>query len=297
MKLGENFTFGVLSEGESEVVGTYLNLYSGRTREEYIFELRKFFRFIGHSGSVVRLIDITYDQISFYIFKYLDLRSRSAQKRSRSVLKSFFSFLEKIQYLAKNPTEFLSPIESDPKLVERILLREEVFKMIELEKDRRNHLILKMLYVSAMRVSELCSLKWENLIWIEANIPMIQVSFIGKGKKERGLTLEGSIVSQLDEWKDQNQNLSSFVFFSREEDRSKLHPTRIRKIVTQAALRAGITKKVSPHWFRHSHASHALDQGAPLHLVRDTLGHASIQTTGEYLHARPDDSSSLYLHI
>ena len=84
---------------------------------------------------------------------------------------------------------------------------------------------------------------------------------------------------------------------SREEKRGKLHPTRIRKIVTQAALRAGITKKVSPHWLRHSHASHALDRGAPLHLVRDTLGHVSIKTTGKYLHARPDDSSGLYLPI
>ena len=53
--------------------------------------------------------------------------------------------------------------------------------------------------------------------------------------------------------------------------------------------------KVSPHWLRHAHASHAMDRGAPVHLVKETLGHASVATTGRYLHARPTDSSSVYL--
>ena len=68
-------------------------------------------------------------------------------------------------------------------------------------------------------------------------------------------------------------------------------------IVRQAADRAGIELPVSPHWFRHAHASHALDRGAPIHLVQATLGHASITTTGRYLHARPNDSSSRFLPL
>ncbi|MDQ3605818.1 MAG: site-specific integrase, partial [Gemmatimonadota bacterium] len=54
---------------------------------------------------------------------------------------------------------------------------------------------------------------------------------------------------------------------------------------------------VSPHWFRHAHASHALDRGAPAHLVRDTLGHGSLLTTNAYVHARPDESSAHYLSV
>jgi len=54
---------------------------------------------------------------------------------------------------------------------------------------------------------------------------------------------------------------------------------------------------VSAHWLRHAHASHALDRGAPIHLVQATLGHASVATTGRYLHARPNDSSSRYLAV
>jgi site-specific recombinase XerD len=64
-----------------------------------------------------------------------------------------------------------------------------------------------------------------------------------------------------------------------------------------AARRAAVAGKVSPHWFRHAHASQALDRGAPIHLVSHTLGHSSVATTGRYLHARPTESSSKYLAV
>ena len=71
----------------------------------------------------------------------------------------------------------------------------------------------------------------------------------------------------------------------------------VERIVTKAAVRAGVEGKVSPHWLRHGHATHALERGAPIHLVQATLGHASVATTGRYLHARPTDSSSKYLGV
>jgi len=76
-----------------------------------------------------------------------------------------------------------------------------------------------------------------------------------------------------------------------------LQPTAVLRIVRRAAQRAGMNVAVSPHWLRHAHASHALDRGAPIHLVQATLGHASIITTGRYLHARPTDSSSRFLGL
>ncbi len=77
------------------------------------------------------------------------------------------------------------------------------------------------------------------------------------------------------------------------------HPDKsaARRIVRQAAARAGIDGHVSPHWLRHAHASHALERGAPVALVRDTLGHSSVGTTNGYLHARPNDSSARYLAV
>ena len=76
-----------------------------------------------------------------------------------------------------------------------------------------------------------------------------------------------------------------------------LDESQVWRIVRKAAKRAGIEKAVSCHWLRHAHASHALDRGAPIHLVQATMGHSSISTTGKYLHARPTDSSGNYLPV
>lgn len=72
---------------------------------------------------------------------------------------------------------------------------------------------------------------------------------------------------------------------------------QVRNVVAAAARRAELTAPVSPHWLRHAHASHSLDAGAPVSLVSSTLGHASVATTGRYLHARPSDSSARYLSV
>ena len=92
------------------------------------------------------------------------------------------------------------------------------------------------------------------------------------------------------------------VFRSREQrregavtDQRVMDPSQVHRIVKRAAQRAGLAADVSAHWIRHAHVSHALDRGAPAHLVQATVGHASLSTTSRYAHARPNDSSSRYL--
>src|SRR5262249_58360308 len=85
------------------------------------------------------------------------------------------------------------------------------------------------------------------------------------------------------------------VFQSRAKSGNPLDQSQVLRIVRRASARAGNQKNVSPHWLRHAHASHSLDRGAPIHLVQATLGHASVATTGRYLHARPSESSVKYL--
>ena len=85
------------------------------------------------------------------------------------------------------------------------------------------------------------------------------------------------------------------VFESRQG--GALDQASVHRVVKAAAQRAGLDPAVSAHWLRHAHASHSLDRGAPIHLVQATLGHASVATTGKYLHARPSDSSSRYLAV
>jgi integrase/recombinase XerD len=85
------------------------------------------------------------------------------------------------------------------------------------------------------------------------------------------------------------------VFVSRKGGR--LDPSAVHRVVKAAIQPADLGPAVSAHWLRHAHASHALDRGAPVHLIQATLGHSSVATTGHYLHARPTDSSARYLTV
>ncbi|MBI2843138.1 MAG: tyrosine-type recombinase/integrase, partial [Armatimonadetes bacterium] len=122
-----------------------------------------------------------------------------------------------------------------------------------------------------------------------------QVTLYGKGGKTRAVLLSASTWQALQSIRHKADSEAP-VFPSR-KGKGHLHPSQVMRIVRAAARRAGIAANVSPHWLRHAHASHALDRGCPIHLVQATLGHASVATTGKYIHARPDDSSARYLGI
>jgi hypothetical protein len=138
-----------------------------------------------------------------------------------------------------------------------------------------------------LRVSEIAELKWRDL---QPRTDGGQVTVFGKGSKTHTVLLPNAI------WRDlllyrQHAGMDAPVFASRRR-RWTPTPDSIERLVLKAAQRAGVEGKVSPHWLRHSHATHALER-APIHLVQARLGHASVATTGRYLHARPTDSSSV----
>jgi integrase/recombinase XerD len=121
------------------------------------------------------------------------------------------------------------------------------------------------------------------------------VTVIGKGSKARVVLLPNTIWRDLLRFR-QHADLDAQALAARNGG-GTLHPCMVERIVTKAAQRADVEGKVSPHWLRHAHATHALERGAPSHLVQATLGHASVANTGRYLHARPTDSSSNYLAV
>jgi site-specific recombinase XerD len=118
-----------------------------------------------------------------------------------------------------------------------------------------------------------------------------QVTLFGKGGKTRAVLLRASIWQELIALRAEDPDTP--VFRSRQG--GGLDPSQVHRIVKAAAKRAGLPATVSAHWLRHAHVSHALDRGAPVHLVQATVGHASLTTTSRYAHARPNDSSSRYL--
>ena len=213
----------------------------------------------------------------------------SSAYRTMSAVKSLFAFGHRLGYL---PFDVARPLRLPAlrnALAERILEETDVLRMIALEAMPRNRAILLTLYAGGFRVAELCGLKWSDL---QSRDSSGQITVFGKGGKTRPVLMPESVWNALMSLRKDAKD-GDPVFRSRKG--GHLDESMVWRIVRKAAKRAGIEKAVSCHWMRHAHASHALDRGAPIHLVQATLGHSSIQTTGRYLHARPTDSSSRYL--
>lgn len=212
----------------------------------------------------------------------------ATQARRLSAVKSLLSFGHRTGYLAVNVGAALRLPKVRGTLAERILDIDAVLHMLALERNVRNKALLRLLYLGGLRISEACGLRVRDL---QARDDAGQMTILGKGGKTRAVLLKASI------WQDlarlRGIDLDAAVFRSREG--GALDPSQVHRIVKIAAKRAGLSDAVSAHWLRHAHVSHALDRGAPVHLVQATVGHASLATTSRYAHARPTDSSSRYL--
>jgi site-specific recombinase XerD len=219
----------------------------------------------------------------------------ASRYRTLSALKSLLAFAHRIGYLPYDVARALRLPAVRNRLTERILPEADLHRILSLEPLPRNRALLTLLYASGVRVSELCGLSWRDL---QPNGDGGQINVFGKGGITRAIQVPASVWKLLTGLRTPKTGTGDPVFRSRKEkDGGVLRPLAVLRIVRKASARAGIELPVSPHWFRHAHASHALDRGAPIHLVQATLGHASITTTGRYLHARPNDSSSRFLPL
>lgn len=215
----------------------------------------------------------------------------SSRVRVRNAVKSLFTFAMEVGYTRVNPAAMVEAKKTPSDLAARIMTEEQVLNMLAREENERNRVILRLLYESGARVSELCALTWAD---VQPNATTGgQITVLGKGDKRRSIPVSKIAYDMLLTQR-QGADYDEPVFKSPRKD-DPLTRFQIFKIVVAAAQRVGIPGHVSPHWLRHAHASHALDRGAPVHLVRDTLGHASIVTTNTYAQARPSESSSTYL--
>jgi integrase/recombinase XerD len=272
------------ADTDAQVVALWIHGRSRHTQRAYRANAERFLSFAGKPLAQVALRDIQAfgDSLTFL--------AQSSQAQALAAVKSLVAFAHKIGYIRFNVGAAAHLPKAKNALAERILQESEVYRMFALEPNRRNRIILKTLYYGGLRVSELCGLRWIDL---QPRGDEGQVTVVGKGGKTRAVLLPTGIWNELIGLRD-NGNEDEPVFRSRLKA-GPLDQSQILRIVRAAATRAGTSKNVSPHWLRHAHASHSLDRGAPIHLVQATLGHASVATTGRYLHARPTESSGKYL--
>jgi integrase/recombinase XerD len=274
------------SDNDAHLVDLWLHGRSPHTQRAYRADVARFLAFVASPLATVTLGDVQAFSDS------LAGLAPSSRTRTLAAVKSLLAFAQRTGYLPLNVGAAVKLQQSKDKLAERILSEADVHAMLALEPGRRNQVLLRLLYIAGLRVSEIVDLKWRDL---QPRTDGGQVTVFGKGSKTRVVLLPNTIWRELLRFR-QHARLDDAVFQSRSGG-GHLHPSMVERIVTKAAARAGVEGKVSPHWLRHSHAAHALERGAPIHLVQATLGHASVATTGRYLHARPTDSSSRYLAV
>jgi integrase/recombinase XerD len=151
--------------------------------------------------------------------------------------------------------------------------------------------LLEVTYAGGLRVSEITNLAWADVL--ERDNGRVQLSIVGKGDKSRNVLLPEVVSRSLLSLRG-DAGANDHVFASRKGG-GRLTQQAVHGMMKRAAKKAGINEAVSPHWLRHAHGSHAIERGASLPEVQQTLGHGNIATTSGYLHARPDSSSGLKL--
>lgn len=217
----------------------------------------------------------------------------ATRRRMLAAVKSLFAWAHGLGYL---PYDTAKPLRLPPlrdTLAERVIDESALLRMIDLEPSARNAAMLALMYAAGLRASELVSLRWRDC-QSRAN-GQGQVCVLGKGSKTRTILIPASVFTRVMLLRNGADD-DAFVFASRKAG-GPLNTSHLLKITKRAARRAGLTRNVRNHDFRHSHCTHSLERGAPIHLVQQTAGHSSISTTGKYLAARPGDSSSRYLGL
>jgi site-specific recombinase XerD len=273
------------ADSDRQMIALWLNKSSSpRTRKNYSAWADRFIAFVAKP-----LAQVTVGDIQAFA-QSLQGMAPASQALALSAVKSLLSCAYEVGYLRFNPGRVVRAPPVKRTLAERILSEADLQRLLHLEPDRRNRALLTLIYAAGLRVSEAVGLCWRDL---QARDSKGQLTVMGKGGKTRAVLVSPTVWALLQELPQGEKDAP--VFRSRKG--GGLDASQVHRIVKAAARRAGVSAEASCHWLRHAHASHALDRGAPIHLVQATLGHASVATTGVYTHAKPTESSGLYLAV
>jgi integrase/recombinase XerD len=234
------------------------------------------------------LADLGVDELAAYLGQRKEDGLATSSLRIATVhLKGFFRWLAARGTLPMDPAEPLLAPRPEQRLPDT-LHADQVRRLLESVDPakplgRRDRAMLELFYASGLRLAELCGMRLENLDF-ESNFLRVT----GKGNKTRLVPVGGAARAALDDYlKNErpelvNKRTSSHVFLSVRG--GGLSPARVREIVKERALAAGIGQHLHPHLLRHSFATHLLQGGADLRVIQELLGHADLSTTQVYTH-------------
>lgn len=275
--------------------------FSENTLDAYVRDIKKLKEYAEEDLDNVSPDVISYDNLQEYIFRLSKQKfSERSQARWISSIKAFFKFLLEDEIRKDNPSAMLEGPKLGLYLPDTLSLSDinRIINAIEVHTDlgRRNQCIVEVLYGCGLRVSELIDVKISNI-----NFKENYIKVVGKGNKTRFVPLAHYTANLLQLYIKEirsknkiNKKFEDTLFLnSRGTSMSRVIVFLIIKELTD---KAGVSKKISPHTFRHSFATHLLQNGADLRYIQEMLGHSSITTTGIYTHLKTEELREVILN-
>ena len=261
---------------------------SDNSIENYSFDIKKLIKWLETSSTKVTPLKINREILQEFIYHIAKEVNPRSQSRIISGLKGFFNYLIFEEYRATNPLDLIESPKIGRKLPDTLSIKEidTIISIIDLSKPQgeRNRAIIEVLYGCGLRVSELISLKISDLFFDEGFIKVT-----GKGNKQRFVPIGSLTIKFINIYRNEirvhqviKPSAQDTLFLNRRGN--ELTRAMIFHIVKELTEKAGIRKNISPHTFRHSFATHLLENGADLRAIQQMLGHESITTTEIYTH-------------
>lgn len=256
--------------------------------DNYLLDVEKLVLFLDEKSISINPVQIQKETVQQFIYEIAKTVNPRSQARVISGLKSFFNYLVFEDYRNDNPMDLIESPKIGRKLPDTLSEDEinSLINAIDLSKPQgeRNRAMLETLYGCGLRVSELVNLQISDLYFEE---DFIKVT--GKGDKQRFVPISDINKKYINIYKSEvrvHQNVQKgfddILFLNRRG--KQLTRAMIFTIIKQLAEKIGLKKNISPHTFRHSFATHLLENGADLRAIQQMLGHESITTTEVYMH-------------
>ena len=266
---------------------------SANSNEAYKHDVELLYEFLQEKHIEKSVETLSLDHLQQFI-QWINERNLSARSQARIIsgIKAFYKFLLLENIISDDPTTLLETPKLGRKLPEFLTIQEidTLLNAIDLStaEGQRNRAMLETLYSSGLRVSELISLKKSNSFF---DIGFLKIT--GKGNKERLVPIGSSAIKHIHIYEESFRRQikiktgnDDILFLNRRG--AQLTRVMVFTIIKQLAIKIQLKKKISPHTFRHSFATHLIEGGADLRAVQEMLGHESITTTEIYTHLDRD---------
>lgn len=273
--------------------------YSNHTINNYELDIIDYLNYCNDYN--LNIYNITYFDVKKYLVKLYEKDYKGTTiGRKISSLRAFYSYLYDENKVDKNVFKYISVPKKEKRLPKYITNEEvdAIFKVPDITSPlgQRNRLILELLYGGGIRVSELCNIKVSDI-----DIDNKTIRILGKGSKERIVFYGNTCKEILELYLTDGRNVllskknNDYLIIGAYKKDKPLTTRSVQLILNDIIEKASIKKKITPHTLRHTFATHLLNEGCDILIVKELLGHSSLDTTGIYTHVSNERLRKVYL--